>query len=403
MSAEEIMSKKGSVFGATFLITGSCVGAGMLALPISTGLAGFFPSFAMFFLAWFFMTSTAFILVEVQRHFPTRVNFAGMVEHFLGPVGRMVCFVLYLLLFYAILVAYLAQIGEHIGSYVQLGVPAFPEWGGSVLFAAVFGGVIYLSTGFVDRTNRLFMYGKILTFFALLYFGFSHINPSLLAYSDFSYVLQGLPVLVISFGFHNILPTIHDYLGGDVRRVRASVIAGSLCTLTIYLVWQTVALGNLPVTGPISITSSYAEGIDAAGALKNLLGFSGLGTIASVLAFFAITTSFLAQSLSLVHFLTDALKVEVGKRENIWMCFLTFVPPTIVCVLNPRILYQALGLGGGIFAVILFGILPVLMVWRGKTRDHLFKERNFFTKNAVLLTLFAIASFIIAYQIYAEI
>ena len=38
------MEKKGSVIGGMLLITGSCVGAGMLGLPIVTGLVGFFPS-----------------------------------------------------------------------------------------------------------------------------------------------------------------------------------------------------------------------------------------------------------------------------------------------------------------------------------------------------------------------
>lgn len=41
--------KRGSVLGGMLLIAGSCIGAGMLGLPIVTGLSGFFPSLAMFF------------------------------------------------------------------------------------------------------------------------------------------------------------------------------------------------------------------------------------------------------------------------------------------------------------------------------------------------------------------
>ena len=58
--------KHGSILGGMLLITGSCIGAGMLGLPILTGLAGFYPTLVMFFLAWAFMTTTALLLVEVN-------------------------------------------------------------------------------------------------------------------------------------------------------------------------------------------------------------------------------------------------------------------------------------------------------------------------------------------------
>ena len=42
------MKKEGSVFGGMLLIAGSCIGSGMLGIPIVTGVAGFFPSLLMF-------------------------------------------------------------------------------------------------------------------------------------------------------------------------------------------------------------------------------------------------------------------------------------------------------------------------------------------------------------------
>ena len=45
------MKKEGSVIGGILLIAGSCIGAGMLGLPILTGLVGFFPSLILFGIA----------------------------------------------------------------------------------------------------------------------------------------------------------------------------------------------------------------------------------------------------------------------------------------------------------------------------------------------------------------
>nr|NGX51671.1 Tyrosine-specific transport protein [Chlamydiota bacterium] len=77
------MDKQGSVLGGSLLVAGSCIGAGMLALPIVTGMVGFFPSFIMFIVAWLFMTTTALLIVEVLGWFKEPVNMISMVGHFL--------------------------------------------------------------------------------------------------------------------------------------------------------------------------------------------------------------------------------------------------------------------------------------------------------------------------------
>ena len=43
------------ILGAALLITGTSVGAGMLALPVVTAAGGFFPALTTFLLCWFVM------------------------------------------------------------------------------------------------------------------------------------------------------------------------------------------------------------------------------------------------------------------------------------------------------------------------------------------------------------
>ncbi len=40
----QIAEKQGSAIGATLLITGCCIGAGMIGLPVVSAKAGFIPS-----------------------------------------------------------------------------------------------------------------------------------------------------------------------------------------------------------------------------------------------------------------------------------------------------------------------------------------------------------------------
>jgi len=54
------------VFGATFLIAGGTVGAGIIALPVKTAAAGFIPSMAAMACCWLFMVTTASLLLELS-------------------------------------------------------------------------------------------------------------------------------------------------------------------------------------------------------------------------------------------------------------------------------------------------------------------------------------------------
>jgi tyrosine-specific transport protein len=392
--------KEGSVFGGILLIAGSCIGAGMLGLPILTGMAGFFPSLIMFMIAAFFMTTTALLLVEVNGWFSVRSNFITMVSAMLGKWGRLAVWVLYLFLFYALSVAYIADSGHHLSSFLAPFGVSIPVFAGSIFFVLLFGWIVYLGTRPVDFLNRIFMAGKILAYILLLFTAFRYVKVNNLKYVNLDYVIGVLPILVLSFGFHNMIPTLSHYLNGDIKRIRMSILGGVFLTLVIYLFWQIIALGALPVKGSYGIFASFEKGIDAASSLKNFVDSKSTGFFAQTLAFFAILTSFLAQTLSLVHFLSDGLKVEHKKRENIWMCLLALLPPLIFAMIYPGIFYKALGFAGGVSAVIVFGIFPVIMCYRGRYIEERSSRYKVFGGKPLLLLIFSIASFILVYQLY---
>ena len=390
---QEVMSEKmqGSVFGGMLLTAGSCIGAGMLALPILTGVAGFVPTMVMFFIAWLFMTSTAFLLIEVNNWFDKPVNLLSMVGKTLGKFGQLISWFLYLFLFYSLLVAYMADSGNHVANIFH---GHLPKWSSTFFFVALFGWFVYLGTRPVDLANRWLMAGKITAYLCLIIFGIQYVKPSQLAYTDVKYTFFAVPVLIISFGFHNMIPSLFNYFEGDIPRIRKSIMYGSLLTLGIYLVWEVIAMGILPAD---VIAKSYASHIDAAQAIKDYLNKSVVGIFALLLALFAILTSFLAQSLSLVHFIADGLKVKHDRSW--WLCLLALVPPLIVSMIFPKIFFYALDFAGGFCAVILFGIFPVLMVWIGRYRHKVSASYRIAGGQPLLVFIFLFALFIVFYQL----
>ena len=131
------MKEANKVIGGSLLIAGSCIGAGMLALPILTGVAGLRPTLVMLGLAWLFMTTTALLLIEVNGWFKKEVNLLTMVEHTLGKWGRRFSWALYLLLFYALLVAYMVLSGNHASHFFAPRLwPQYPRLGGYILLCS---------------------------------------------------------------------------------------------------------------------------------------------------------------------------------------------------------------------------------------------------------------------------
>jgi tyrosine-specific transport protein len=127
--------------------------------------------------------------------------------------------------------------------------PDLPNWIGSLFFVVLFGGVVLYGTRGVDLWNRVLMLGKILFFVALLLISFQYIKPQLLLRTDSSKALFSLPILITSFGFHNMIPTLTAYMQRDLKRVRITIIAGGLFAFAVYLIWEVIVLGIVPISG----------------------------------------------------------------------------------------------------------------------------------------------------------
>ncbi len=386
------------LLGGMLLVAGCCIGAGMLALPVLTGLAGFVPSTIALFIAWGFMIFTALLLVEINGWFTGKVNLLSMVGASLGRTGRQICWVSYLFLFYALLVAYTAASGSILSSVgSNFFGAALPPAVCSLGFALFFGVIVYFGTRPVDLINRWLMVGLIVSYLAMVALGLPKIEPSQLLYSKPSAAFLALPVLVISFGFHNIIPSLTHYMHGDLQSVRRAILGGSLLALFIYLLWTLFVLGIVPEP---MLEEAYQNGEEATVSVQKILGSSVIGSFAQSFAFFAIVTSFLAQGLSLVHFIADGLKAtSKSHRENGWIALCAIAPPAVLAIVYPALFFKALNFAGGICAVILFAILPILMSWIGRYKKKISSPYVAFGGKLLLVIAFAFALLIITREV----
>lgn len=393
-------SKTGSLFGAILLIAGCCIGAGMLGLPVISAVAGFKPSLFMFLLSWLFMTTTALLLLEVNLWFSDEVSIISMAGRTLGVVGKVVGWLCFAFLFYTLGVAYIAGSGELIVAFFQeMAGVAMPQWAGSMMVSLIFGAFVYLGTLAVDLFNRLLMVGLVLTYILLVALGAPHVDANNLRYQDWSSAVLVLPVMIISFGFHNMIPSLTTYLKGDTKRLKLSIICGSCLALVVYLIWEWLILGLVPIDAEEGFLQVVDEGSMATEVLKNAASTLWVVDVAQYFAFFAILTSFLGNSLSFVDFLSDGLKIKKDALGKLGLCLLVIVPPFILALIYPRIFLFALNYAGAFGAVILFGVLPALMVWAGRYRKGLGKLQLVPGGKIALIAIVCFAVWIMSMQL----
>ena len=360
------------LLGGILLVTGSCIGAGMLAIPTLTGQAGFLPASTMLLASWLFMLCTGLLLIEVNLACGKHISIVTMAEETLGIWGKRLSWILYIFLFYSLLVAYISESGQLI-SHTALAYSgiSIPHWASSMVFVVHFGFLAYVGTGAVDSFNRLLVLGLAISFAGLLVIGVPQVQPELLEHKDWTFAPWSLPVLILVFGFHNLVPSLTDYFDANPRKLYLSAIIGSLLSLCAYFAWEALILGSLPVEGPNGLAAVFHQQLSAEQVLTSVVSNPWITSLVQGVAFFAIVSSLLGVVLSCVDFLADGLQVDKTPSGKIFLCCLTLIPPYVFVMSYPDAFFQALNLAGGFGAIILFGIIPALMAWSTRYRKCL--------------------------------
>lgn len=361
------------LIGGILLVVGTTIGAGMLALPVATAQLGFWGSLALLVSCWAIMTTCAFIFLEVNLWLPPKSNLVSMAGATLGRSGQAVAWVVYLVLLYSILAAYIAGGGDLFHyvlatSGIQIPLPA-----ASVLFTCMFGLIVYFGIRSVDYVNRALMFGKMGALVLLILLIIPFITAANLASGEFKYIVHptSITVTAVAFASLMIIPSLRTYFGEDVKTLRKAILIGTIIPLICYIGWDMVIMGVIPLEGAPglrAISSSSSSNSDLVAALSSILQKDTVTTLAKFFTSICMATSFLSVSLSLSDFLADGFGVKkAGLSGNALVYGVTFLPPLLVVLFYPNAFLTGIEYAG-ICCFILMILLPPLMAWRGSSR-----------------------------------
>ena len=188
---------KSKILGSTLIIAGTTIGAGMLALPLTSAGIGFSTSLIIMLALWAVMTYTALLMVEVHQYASQDATLHSLARELLGSKGQWVATAAMMFLFYSLCAAYIAgggsQFAERITTLTTLEVPnAFA----TVIFTFVVASIVTIGTSTVDKVNRVLFSIKIVAMAFVLFFLAPNVTESYLLSLP---VEQGLIIICHSY------------------------------------------------------------------------------------------------------------------------------------------------------------------------------------------------------------
>ena len=355
--------------GSTLITSGTMIGAGMLAMPLTSAGIGFTFTVVLLVLLWILLTYSALLFVEVYQTAEYDAGIGTLAAQYFGRPGRIIATSVLMIFLYALLSAYVTGGGAILASTLpDFATPDLKMKGSILAFTIFFGIFVAIGTSFVDALNRFLFITMIAALFIVLGLMIPEIKiDNLMAMPiDKALLISASPVFFTAFGFHGSIPCLNKYLEGDVKALRFSIIMGSAITLVGYLLWQFSTHGVLSQSRFLEILNQDPTLNGLIEAVRVITGSTIIAAVVKIFSALALITSFLGVALGLLECIDDLLKRAFNISANrLSLGFLTFLPPLLFAFFYPEGFILALGYAGQMFAFYAV-VLPAALVWKAR-------------------------------------
>ncbi|MGB7978594.1 MAG: aromatic amino acid transport family protein [Chlamydiales bacterium] len=388
-----------SVWKGAMLVCGTCIGGGMLAMPIQTADSGFCIASLVLLASWIFMSYTGLLLVEATLWLRDQSHFSTIAQALLGAPGRILSLIVYLFMNTASLVAYTSG-GALLFDYwitsllgISLGYSMC-----CVLFTVLFGGLVSLGLAFISKVNSWFVLLMGVFYCYLVCLGLFHLRLDYLTFRP-AWV-QGLscfPLIFAAFSHQMIVPSLCSYLNYNAAKLKKSILIGTAVPFAVYFLWLLIIHGIIPFEGADGLHAAFENNSLIVEPFKVHFSNPTVFVVMDAFAFLALVTSYLGLSIALFDFVRDMFK-GLGKyprKETI--IAVSILPCLFLAMLFQKALLNFLDASGGFGDALLSGMIPVSMIWIGRYRRKYIGEYKVAGGKPALIGagVFALAIFII--------
>lgn len=154
---------------------------------------------------------------------------------------------MYLGLAYTLLVAYISKAAEVLDFFA--GGSLTPAVAAAVFVGGLASMLFVGGAGAADKVNQWLTSMLLGLFLLILASGALQTDWTAAiagATSDWGAAAAALPIIFLALVYHDLVPVICAFLGGDRRAIRTAIVFGSLIPLCMFLSWEAVALSLVP-------------------------------------------------------------------------------------------------------------------------------------------------------------
>lgn len=361
-----------------FLVAGTCIGAGIIALPMILAKIGIISSILLMFFIWLFSYYSSLVSVELNLHSEKGLSLESLGKKYSGKKLEFFCNILVKLLCYSLLAAYIYGGASIIKNLFYLNLE--PIYIQTILTLSLIL-LLQVNNNIISKINGyLFICFLIFLFFLifLLFFNVNYKNLPLHNDYEFKDIANIIFVVFTSFGYQVVFHILRDYCGNDVKMLKNAFFYGSIIPLLIYISWTFVVLSVI-YNNDINFYNLIIDGNIDAGVLvdklSKIISFNNLKFIIWLISILAIFTSIIGIGLGLKDSYVNIFKEKSIKNSNLISTLITYIPPFLITVLIPNAFIKILSYAG-IILVIIAILLPIYLYFKAKIDKPYIKILN---------------------------
>jgi amino acid permease len=373
---------RSKLFGATAILIGTIIGAGIFGIPYVVSKAGFAVGvFYIFFLGLaVFITTLCYGEVILRTKEPYQMS--GYAEKYLGTLGKRALSFSLIFGIYGALLAYMIGVGDFANALLSASLGGTPFLYTAIFF--VLGSlIVFFGLKTVARFEKIMVLILILIVALIFVFGVANVRIENLTGFNAAYLFLPYGVILFAFTGATAVVDMRKTLAGEEKKLKKAIFIGHLIPLIVYLIFAFIVCGVAgKETSPEAIIG-----------LSKFLG-PKIFSLGALLGILTMSTSFLTLGLALKEIFMVDYKIN---KTTSWVlaCFVPF----IIFLLGLTSFIKIIGIVGAVTGGI-NGIIILLMYLKAKEKGEQTPAFSVKLPKSIIYISYLIFGLGILYQVY---
>ncbi|MEK6973954.1 MAG: aromatic amino acid transport family protein [Nanoarchaeota archaeon] len=362
-----------SLLEAIATLTGTTIGAGILALPYVVQKAGFLTGLLDFFIIGLSILFINLAMGEVALRTKENHQLTGYANKYLGKKGKLIALLVMIFGIYGALTAYIIGEGKALAALFGGNELLY-----SFLFFLIASSIVFIGIRIVKKFELVLASVSVLLIMLIIAMSIGKVNLDNLEQFDIKNLL--IPYGVIFFAFLAIpaIPEMKEELSRNKKDLKKAIIIGTSIPFIAYILF------TFAIIGAAGLNTSEIATLNLEKAINNKVAvFFGF-----LLPIFSMSTAFLSLALAL----KEMYMYDLRLNKNVAL-ILTVLVPLIVVLLGVTDFIKILSVVGALVAGV-DGFL-VIAIWR-KAKKHGNRKPEYSVNLNKVLMLLIILVFILA-------